>query len=115
MFLAVQIQNIEDWVNHARLTTPSSAAGIIKDKIEQTARRLLKINEDLKKVETKLKKEMEDGTFKVKRARWLIKADTIGKLLQKARNAKHDMSHAIDWRKLEIMDQMMQNSIRNEQ
>lgn len=115
MYLAIQIQDIEDSIEHARLTTPSSAAGIIQNKIARTAQRLFKINEDLKQIESKLKKEMEDGTFKVKRARWLIKANTIGKLLQKARNAKHDLSHAVDWQKHAMMDHMVQTSTRTEQ
>lgn len=113
--ISAQIQDINDWVNHARATIPSSAATLIKGKIAQAAQRLANINEDLKRIEGKLKTELDDGTFKVKKAKWLIKADTIGKLRQKARDAKIDMSHAVDWQQLAMMDQMLRNSVRTEQ
>lgn len=115
----VQIENIDNWVKHAQATISSIAAGPIKTQIAQTAGRLEDIARGLERIEGRLKKDMDDGTFKVKRTRWLLKADMIAKLLQKARSAKQDLSFAIQWQQKATIDHlssaMSQHFIRNEQ
>lgn len=103
ILLVVQIDNIDNWVEHARSTLPSFTAGPIKAQIEQVVGRLRIITKDLELIALKLKREMDDGSFKVKKAKWLIKADSIAKLLRKARDAKQDLSWAVNSQQTAMM------------
>jgi Mg2+ and Co2+ transporter CorA len=116
--MAMQIDNIDNWVKHAQATIPSIATSLIRAQIEQTAGRLENIARELEQIEGKLKKERADGTSKVKRAKWLIKADTVARLLQKARNAKQDLAFAVQWQQKAMVDHLStalsQHFIQNE-
>lgn len=64
------------------------------------------IARELERIEGKLGKERPDGASKVKKAKWLVKADTVERLLQKARNAKQDLAFAIQWQQNAILDHL---------
>lgn len=122
--LLVQIENISSWIIHAKSTIPSIAkvAPIVQSQLAQIARKLENIAKELKGIEDRLKKETADGSFKVNKAKWLIKSDKIAKMLQKARYAKADLALAIQWQQhaqlnhiMEVSTGISQNLVRGEQ
>ena len=80
------------------------------------------IAKDLEKLEDDVTRKFNDGSFKVKKTKWLTEAGKVAKLLEKARNAKDDLSSAILWQQTAQLDRIeevtvgiLQHSVRSEQ
>jgi hypothetical protein len=85
---------MNNWRAYALGTTFPSTA-FVRDQFERAARRLREITQELLEIEDKLKKEKGDGSVAVKKVKWLIQNDRIGKLVRRARSAKHDLISSI--------------------
>lgn len=110
MAYIMQTENIYNWIEHAKLTIPLAALAspFIRGQIAQIGQKFTKIVNDLKEIEEKLKKEAADGSFKVKKARWLVESEKIAKLRNKAREAKQDLLFIFNWQQQGQADYLTQ-------
>ena len=69
----------------------------LQEQLNKTAKRLDNVEKSLSEVESALSEVEDDGSLKSKKVKWLVKSNTVVKLLEEAQLAKGDLSFIIQW------------------